>query len=77
MLITVESTFIKTLNKHAPMKGKYIRANSTPYMNKLITKAIMNRSRLKNNYIKKTNKLKKQIMKTKQDIRSNVNFVLT
>ena len=41
-----------TLNKHAPMKTKYLRANNSPFMNKELTKAIMVRSRLKNKSLK-------------------------
>ena len=47
-----EAVFVETLNKHAPLKEKYIRANNSPFMNKIISKAIMNRSRLKNRFIK-------------------------
>ena len=41
-----------TLNKHAPMKTKYLRANNSPFMNKELTKVIMVRSRLKNKSLK-------------------------
>ena len=47
-----ESIFTKLLNKHAPIKEKYVRANNAPFMTKTLTKAIMNRSRLKNKFIK-------------------------
>ena len=47
-----EHLFIKTLNKYAPMKTKYQRANNSPFMNKELTKAIMVRSRLKNKSLK-------------------------
>ena len=42
----------KTFNKHAPIKSKYLRANQAPFMNKSISKAIMNRSRLRKEYLK-------------------------
>ena len=35
------------VNKHAPLKYKYIRANQ-PFMNKPLRKAIMTRSKMKN-----------------------------
>ena len=38
------------------MKIKYIRANNAPFMTKLLSKAIMNRSRLKNLFIKDPSK---------------------
>ena len=42
----------QALDKVAPLKQKYIRANNGPFMNKDITKAIMKRTRLLNNYLK-------------------------
>ena len=45
------------LNKHAPIKQKYIRANEAPFMNKDYKKAIMVRSKLRNNYHKTPNTL--------------------
>ena len=45
-----ETIVMNILNKHAPMKEKFIRANNSPFMNK--TKAIMTRSRLKNKFLK-------------------------
>ena len=52
---TFESTFKDILNKHAPIKTKKVRANNSPYMNKTLSKAIMNRSRLKNKFHKNPN----------------------
>ena len=40
------------LEKHAPKKSRYIRANQAPYMNKNLHKEVMKRSRLKNKYLK-------------------------
>ena len=48
--------FMTKLNKHAPMKIKYIRANNSPFMNNDLSKAIMVRSKLRNKFLKlKTN----------------------
>ena len=44
------------LNNHAKVKMKYIRANNAPFMTRSLTKAIMNRSRLKNRFSKNPNK---------------------
>ena len=52
-----EATFMEQLNKHAPMKEKYVRANNAPYMNKNLSKAIMNRTRLKNKYLRDRNEV--------------------
>ena len=43
-----ESLFMNILNKHAPMKKRYIRANNSPFMTNTIYKAIMLRSTLPN-----------------------------
>ena len=40
----LEDLTIATLNVHAPMKKKYLRANNAPYMNRALCKAIMVRS---------------------------------
>ena len=50
-----ESIFIELINKHAPMKKKFLRANNSPFMNKILSKAFMNRSKLKNKFHKTTN----------------------
>ena len=44
--------FIETLNKHAPMKQKYLRANQERFMKKDLHKAIMKRSRLRNKLLR-------------------------
>ena len=40
-----------TLEKHAPTKKRYARANQAPYMNKKLSKKIMERSRLRNEFL--------------------------
>ena len=42
----------EVLDKHAPIKKKYLRANDSPFMNKQLRKLIMNRSRYNNIYFK-------------------------
>ena len=44
--------FIEILNKHAPMKIKYLRANHGKFMTKGLHKAIMKRSRLRNKFLR-------------------------
>ena len=46
----VNST-LNYINQRIALKSCYVRANQVPYMNKTISKAIMVRSRLKNNYM--------------------------
>ena len=56
-----ESIFLELLNKHVPMKEKYVRANNAPFMNKALSIAIMTRSRLRNRFLRNpdmTNKMK-------------------
>ena len=77
--------FMDILERHAPLKYKYIRANEAPFVNKEIRKAIMLRSHLLNIFYKeKTNSArdayKKQrnicttlFRKAKSDYYSNLN----
>ena len=48
-------TFLKILDKHAPMKKKYLRANHASFMTKEVRKAIMIRSKLRNKFLKDEN----------------------
>ena len=41
-----------TLDKVAPLKQKYVRSNHSPFLNKEILKAIMNRTRLRNKFLR-------------------------
>ena len=54
---------------HAPKKKKVVRGNYAPFMNKVLSKAFMHRSKLKNQYIKTPNE------KIKVCTKSNVIFV--
>ena len=49
---TFENLFMMILDIHAPVKKRYVRANSSPFMTKDIHKAIMVRSRLRNKFLK-------------------------
>ena len=42
-----ENIFTNMLERHAPLKSKFVRANNKPYFSKSLRKAIMKRSRLK------------------------------
>ena len=50
---TFEKEFLKVLNKHAPLKKKFVIANDVPYMTKNLGKAIMKRSQLEKNFCSK------------------------
>ena len=49
---TFEDIFLDTLDMHAPLKKRYIRANNAPFMTKDLCKSIMVRSRLRNKFLK-------------------------
>ena len=58
---TFQQKFMNLLNSGAKIKTKHVRANNAPYMNKKLTKAIMNRSRYRNSFLKNPSKENKQI----------------
>ena len=47
-----ETTFIEVLNKHAPLRKKFLRGNHAPYITKTLRKAIIRRSQLETKYLK-------------------------
>ena len=51
-----QSNFLVLLNEHAPLKKKFVRANNAPFMTKRLSKAIMNRTRLRNKFLKTPNR---------------------
>ena len=78
--------YMKAPDKFAPRKKKYSRGNNMPFMNKLLSRAHMKRTRLRNCYLKKRseqNRLSyvKQrrnycvslLRKTKKDYYANLN----
>ena len=42
--------FMKIVDKHAPVKQKVLRGNNAPFMNRILSKEFMKRSKLKNDY---------------------------
>ena len=53
-------TVLSVLEKHAPKKLKYIRSNNCNFMTKELRKAIMNRSKLRNKFLKTRNEESKR-----------------
>ena len=47
-----KNIFLKVLNKHVPIKTKYLRANQSSFVTKKLSKAIMLKSKLRNQYLK-------------------------
>ena len=48
----ITDLFSKIVNKHAPLKKKFLRGNQAPFINKELRKAIYDRSRLRNRFCK-------------------------
>ena len=48
---TFKSTVDDILQKHAPIKKRYVRANQASFMNSKIHKEVMRRTRLRNKFI--------------------------
>ena len=48
-------TFLTVLEKHAPIKKKYLRVNHAYFMKKQLKRAIMKRSKLHNDFLKYVN----------------------
>ena len=46
-----EGILIRLIDRHAPLKEKYVRANNASFMNKNLSKAFMTRSRLRNKFL--------------------------
>ena len=54
---------MQVLNWHAPKKTKVVRGNNSPFINKVLSKAFMHRSKLKNRYNKNPNELNERLYK--------------
>ena len=50
-----KTAFDETIQRHAPIKKRYVRANQAPFINKKINKEIMKRSRLRNKFLNTKN----------------------
>ena len=67
-----ENIFLSTLNLHAPLKTKFIRANHAPYMTKALRKAIMRRSQLQTKYYKTKNQADYDLFKKQRNFVSRL-----
>ena len=47
-----KESFMRVLDRHAPMKIKMVGGNNAPFVNKTLSKAFMYRSKLKNSFNK-------------------------
>ena len=64
-------TFLKILDKYAPLKKKSLRANHVTFMTKEVRKAIMIRSKLRNKFLKHKNE------RSRNDYRKQHNLCVT
>ena len=62
-----KNMFKKVVDKHAPMKSKLIRGTHAPFMNKELSKAIMQRSKLKNIHNKTKTKESWEVFKKQRN----------
>ena len=67
-LAKFQNEFLSVLNKHAPVRYKYIRANSSSYMTKSLRKEIMLRSRLCNKFLKTKTEESKQVYNKQRNL---------
>ena len=51
-MIGVLRSFSKYMERHASPKKKYIRGNQSPFMNNTLSKEIMKKTKLRNNFLK-------------------------
>ena len=63
---------MKTLNRHALMKKKFVRANEVPFMIKVLRKAVMKRSELESKYLKNKSHQNMKIYKTQKNFCSKL-----
>ena len=48
----LQETFMDLLNKFTPLKRKYLRANHSKFMTKVLSKALMLRTRFRHQFLK-------------------------
>ena len=63
-----EGIFMSQMDRHAPLKVKYVRANESPFMNKGLRKAVMLRSKLKNKFYHDKNETIKRAFKKQRNL---------
>ena len=61
-----KNIFLKVLNKHAPIETKYIWTNHSPFVTKKFCKAIKQRSKSRNQYLKANPKKIKLVLRFRE-----------
>ena len=64
----LESFFVEVLDRHAPKKQKYIRANNSDYITKALRKEIMHRSRNRNKFLRERKQMNLRLSVTGNEI---------
>ena len=67
-----KSIFMKSIDKHAPVKQRTIRGNNSYFMNRNLSKAFMDRSRLKNKFNQNPSLLNKTAFKKQRNFCVNL-----
>ena len=56
-----------TLDKHVPLKKRYVRANQSPFVNKKFSKEIMKRSRWRNRFLNTESDIDRKVDNKQRD----------
>ena len=64
--------FMSILDNHAPMKKKTVRGNNAPFMTKALSKEVMRRSKLKNNFNKNPTEENRSLYKKQRNMCVNL-----
>ena len=63
-----KNVFMDVINKHAPLKRKYIRANHAEYMDKELSQAIMKRPKLRDDNLKHRSEENRLVYKNQRNV---------
>ena len=63
---------MKTLNRHVPIKNRFVKANEVPYLTKALRKAIMKMPEIKSKYLKNKNHQNMKIYKKQKNFCSKL-----
>ena len=67
---SITENFLEAIDKHAPLKKKFVRGNQAPFMNREFQKAIYTRTRLKNKYSRDSSRENELAYKKQKNLRA-------
>ena len=67
---SITENFLEAIDKHAPLKKKFVRGNQAPFMNREFQKAIYTRTRLKNKYWRDSSRENELAYKKQKNLRA-------